>query len=161
MIKIQNFEDYSIDEFGNVYSNKYNKHKILKQQYHCKGYKVVTLVKRELKKTLKVHRLVAQAFIPNPLNKEQVNHKDGNKENNHILNLEWATQSENQLHAHKTGLMDNKIEKLKLISSKRVYDPIENKYYNSLKDACDINNIKYKSEFARIKYYNRGRFIFA
>ena len=50
-----------------------------------------------------IHRLVAQAFLPNE--KEQVNHKDGNKLNNHVDNLQWVTQSENMKHAYDTGLL--------------------------------------------------------
>jgi hypothetical protein len=158
MVKIENFPDYSIDKQGVVYSHKYGKNKILKQQDHYKGYKVVTLVHGEIKKTMKVHRLVANAFLSNDLNKEQVNHIDGNKTNNRLNNLEWTTQSENQLHAHRTGLMDGKIKKSVDLFSKKVIDTTNGKVYASLKSACIENNLKYKSEFARMKYYNTSNF---
>ncbi len=54
--------------------------------------------------TFKIHRLVAEAFIPNPDKKKEVNHKDGNKLNNNVSNLEWATHLENMQHAVRTGL---------------------------------------------------------
>ena len=62
---------------------------------------------KRLNKGLYVHRLVAETFIPNPENKPQVNHKDGDKTNNKISNLEWATHTENMNHAFDTGLKNN------------------------------------------------------
>lgn len=65
---------------------------------------IVCLSKSKTHKNYKVHRLVAETFILNQKNKPEVNHKDGNKSNNNISNLEWCTSSENQIHAFKTGL---------------------------------------------------------
>lgn len=66
-----------------------------------KGYKTVALWKNNKEKRLYVHRLVAEAFIPNPGSKPQINHKDGNKANNHVDNLEWCTPQENGLHRYR------------------------------------------------------------
>lgn len=68
------------------------------------GYNTVTLYKNNVGKKIRVHRLVASAFLRNEANKATVNHIDGNKTNNNVENLEWATYSENEKHAHKTGL---------------------------------------------------------
>jgi len=68
------------------------------------GYEIVSLSLGNKFKKLRVHRLVALAFLPNTENKPQVNHKDGDKLNNNVGNLEWSTASENQLHAYATGI---------------------------------------------------------
>lgn len=80
----------------------------LSEKHNVYVYLTVMLRARTLglNKYPTVHRLVADAFIPNPENKSTVNHKDGNKENNCVENLEWATNKENTQHATKTGLID-------------------------------------------------------
>lgn len=85
-----------------------SKERILKPSTISKGYKGITLTKDKKRYSKKVHRLVAETFIPNPENKPQVNHIDCNKENNRIDNLEWCTNSENQIHAFKNGLNSSK-----------------------------------------------------
>lgn len=71
------------------------------------GYKRVNLWKNNSYKTRRIHRIVAEAFIENPYGKRTVNHKDGNKTNNSVENLEWATHSENNKHAYLAGLKSN------------------------------------------------------
>ena len=91
-------EDYEITENGEIY-NKHTGIK-LKPQKNGKGYLRVGIGK----KLYFVHRLVAQKYIPNPMNYKQVNHKDGNKENNSVTNLEWVSNSQNRKHAVQNGL---------------------------------------------------------
>lgn len=95
-------EQYQVSNTGLV-RNKITGH-ILTPQKDKKGYLRVRLSLHDEKATAKVHRLVAIAFISNPDGKPQVNHKDTDKSNNNVGNLEWVTNGENQIHAYKTGL---------------------------------------------------------
>lgn len=72
-------------------------------QHPLKGYRIVRLSKDAVQRNVLIHRLVAIAFIPNPNNKPDVNHKDCNKHNNAVYNLEWSTERENIRHAVKMG----------------------------------------------------------
>ncbi len=95
--QIKEFTNYEISSYGRVRTGD----RILK----AKPFRYISILLTKDKKGYRryLHRLVAKAFIPNE--KEQVNHKDGNKLNNHVDNLEWVTRSENALHAYKTGLI--------------------------------------------------------
>ena len=102
---------YEVSDKGQVRSldrinhrgTKY-KGRILRNRNTPNGYYAVMLSKNGIEKIYTVHRLVATTFIPNPENKEEINHKDGNKKKNILENLEWVTRSENVKHAYKTGL---------------------------------------------------------
>ena len=83
--------------------------RILKTQRDKKGYHRLRVTISRVKRSYKVHRLVAEAFIPNPEGKPQVNHIDGNKDNNTAANLEWVTNIENCHHALGAGLWDSVI----------------------------------------------------
>ena len=117
---IPNFSKYQISNMGNVKSKGRYRKVGIKNQDKCfrkefiingfinnKGYRQVTLYDDNQKpKTMRVHRLVAEAFIDNPHNLPQVNHKDGNKMNNTVDNLEWISNYDNMQHAIKTGLIN-------------------------------------------------------
>lgn len=94
--------NYSISNTGRIMNSR-GREKVLND--HSKdGYLQVDLYNSGIRETKRVHRLVAEAFIPNPDHKPDVNHIDGNKRNNSADNLEWVTKSENMLHAYSTGL---------------------------------------------------------
>lgn len=96
--KIENFEDYEISNFGRYKSLKNENVHIMKPKKNKSGYLQARLTKNGKHYYLYMHRLVAQAFIQNPNNKFYVNHINGNKEDNNILNLEWCTAKENTHH---------------------------------------------------------------
>lgn len=123
---------YEVDQFGRVYGcdrvvrvedndreyDKPIKGKQLKQTTHSAGYKVVGLTKDGTTKTTFVHRIVAEAFIPNPDNLPMVNHKDEDKTNNFVENLEWCTAAYNNTYGSKTERQAAKIRGR--VSEKRV-----------------------------------------
>ena len=104
--KINGYDNYYIYDNGDVLNITTNK--ILKGSIGQHGYKYYRLSYNNQKKMFYAHRLVAEAFIDNPDNLPVVNHKDGNKLNNNIDNLEWVSYSYNIEHAHKEKLIKNR-----------------------------------------------------
>lgn len=100
-LQIKGFPDYYITPTGDVYSRKTSNIKKLKPKKDKDGYLSVVLYKFCKRFDKKIHRLVAENFISNPENKQEVNHKNGNKKDNRFENLEWATKSENELHKYR------------------------------------------------------------
>lgn len=124
---IKNFSKYEISNDGNVRVVKSGM--LMKQNIrgkNCKYMQVVLVSDDKVKTHKNIHRLVAETFISNPFNKPCVNHKDGNKLNNHMDNLEWVTRSENDIHAFRLGLRKVPSERMtKAIDATRV--PVRNK----------------------------------
>ena len=110
-----------------------------------KNYITVRLSKCGNIKTFRIHRLVAEAFIPNPDGKPCVNHIDGNKQNNHVSNLEWCSYSENMKHAYKNGLCepqrkltDEDIQEIISQKGKVSCKALSKKYNVSFQLICEI-----------------------
>lgn len=142
MKKIKDFENYSIDENGRVWSHVIQR--FIKHQMNKHGYLTVKLSKDGKKTHKSIHRLVAEAFIPNPENKKEVNHINGIKTSNYVDNLEWATRSENARHCWNNGLQ--KVSNKRIIKvidslSKIVLDLQTGVYYNSISEAANVYNI--------------------
>lgn len=136
---IDDYDNYKISNLGNLKS----KSKRIKKCINRDGYYQVSLYKNGNKKSILVHRLVAMTFIPNPLNKPTVNHIDGNKLNNNVSNLEWATCKEQQYHSrnvlgHNTIISD-KCRKKQIELHQRKVKRSDGIAFNSIKEASNGN----------------------
>lgn len=159
-------EFYAVNENGQVWS--FRNSIFLKNQKNTAGYSQVSFSFNGKVLNKRVHRLVAEAFIPNPNNYLEINHIDGNKENNSIGNLEWCTRSENIKHSFAIKLRPNICPanfKTNKRRSLKVINTSNNEIYDSVKIASEIfkinrgllcqmllNKVKNKTP---LKYYNK------
>lgn len=144
---------YQISNKGKVRSLDYHRQGIVKELAlkNSRGYLIVGLTKNAKKTFYSVHRLVANAFIPNPLKLPQVNHIDTNKMNNSISNLEWVTAQDNTVHAINHGCFDSSIKKLKNANEQRAKPVVainlatgSRRYFISLREMSRTLNIDRK-----------------
>lgn len=110
--RIRSVDRYTESRWG---TPTFHKSQLMKCRVVSNGYQHVMLTKDGQKREPLVHRIIAEIFLPNPEGKPQVNHKDGDKSNNQVSNLEWCTESQNQLHSRRVlnnvcGLPRRKVE---------------------------------------------------
>lgn len=144
MTNIPGFEEYAVTRNGEVFRVSYpdegNRgkyslpHKLTPKIDRYGYYKVTLSINRKLYYRT-VHRLVAETFIPNPAGLPQVNHKDGNKTNNSVDNLEWSSPRDNVNHAHSIGLHRGNCTKVHLKK-----EPDRNVHFNSIEEAAKFLN---------------------
>lgn len=142
---VLDYPNYQITQEGIVF-NKYSG-RALKQRLNRKtGYLQVSLWKNNAGKNYSVHRLVAIHFLEKPLDKYQVNHKNGIKTNNHVDNLEWVTKSENAVHAIKAGLKRYSTRVPRAVFITYLYRVISGESYLTLSQT-----VPYKVPFLSVK----------
>ena len=133
---------YQASNFGNIkricYTNQFSsfsKEKILKQHYNEQGYLKIKLTKKGKPKTYRVHRLIAQTFIPNPYGLKEINHIDSRRDNNCVNNLEWCDRKSNILHSVNKNRMH--VKPVRMIDN--------NVCFKSIKEASNVTGICYNS----------------
>lgn len=173
---IPGYSMYSVGSDGSIKNNKTGR--ILKQTNN-RGYWMISIKNDfKIRVTLQVHRIVAFVFIPNQLNKPLVNHKDGQKGNNDVLNLEWSTLSENMKHAFDNGLCPNHKEscrklglrswrKAVMSKARKVIDTETNTVFNSIVECANKNGLNSqtltqklsgkRSNNTKFKYYEQDK----
>jgi len=173
---VKNYEDtYQVSNLGRlkrIYKNR--PEKILKSVKGSFGYLYHSMCVNGKSKTIRLHRIVAESFISNPNNYPEINHIDGNKENNVFSNLEWCTRSYNMKHAYNKGLViisDETRDKIRNIlrkkggtTTKKVINTETEEIFNSIKQAAKSINVVSSTLCAmlsgrnpnktKMKYYN-------
>lgn len=152
---VKNFEGYYISDCGKVVSFKTKEPKIMCTWYGSSGYEDVKLSNNGKISHKMIHRMVGDAFVPNPNNKNEIHHKDNNPKNNHYSNLEWVTRKENLKHSYETMSPTRNYKKCELHHEDNGYI----KTFNDKLSACKFASENYGcSHTSLMKYLKTGKF---
>lgn len=155
LLPVANADDYYISNYGNIYSTKRGYLQQLKPNLDGKKLYLLTPTLRLNDGTIRkflIHRLVAMAFVPNPQNLPEVNHKDKNTRNNHVSNLEWCTRKENLYDSYTTMSSTRNFNECKLF-----YEGKEIGEFQSITEAARFASEKYNLSYNSLsKYLSSG-----
>lgn len=157
---IRGFDGYKVSNDGYVYSEKTRR--ILNRINNNKGYYHICLTVDGKMQYQLLHRLIAEAFIPNPEGKPFINHIDGNKKNNKIENLEWVTNQENIRHAFEIGLMKGRPSNRKkaILQIDKDTKQVIKEYSSQLEASKELNiHVGSLSQCLNGKYKTAGGYI--
>ncbi len=161
---VSEFDGYEVSDLGEV-RNKKTRH-VLKPWVGTGGYLYIAFSVNGTGHTKRLHRIVAEEFCKRTDNKNQINHKDGNKRNNTANNLEWCSQSENMVHAYQTGLQkcvgNHPVHKVVCVTDGRVFRTIReaSEFYginrNKIRACCDRKSTR-SNDGLLFRFYNERR----
>jgi len=132
------YEGYTVLEDGTVFGKN---GKVMSPHDNGKGYLIIGIMVGDRRITKAIHRLVAEVHIPNPLNKPEVDHIDGDRKNNHVSNLRWVTKSENNQHAYNLG---NKVSRGEMNGRCKTTEKVVREICQYLADGLRVTEIRDK-----------------
>ena len=147
---INGFEDYLITDEGIVISLKNNKRRVLKTYYTKNGYEMVKLCMNNKTYPKQIHRLVAEAFIPNPNNFEDVDHKDDNRKNNKLENLQWMSHVDNIHKSYNTMSQYRNFKNCNLMFNNKFI-----KSFRSINEACKYAEENFGCSYSSLNKYRK------
>lgn len=148
---IKDFPNYTITDDGKVISYKFKQPRVMKTWKQKSGYENIKLCKDNITYHFLIHRLVAEAFIPNPDNLPEVNHKNKNRADNRVENLEWCTRLDNLYDSYETM---NQIRNFKNCYIKKINDSTKIKSFQSIAEAARYCSAHYGcSESGMVRNY--------
>lgn len=152
---VKDFDGYYVSECGKIVSKKQKSPRIMTTWLGSSGYEMLKLSKDGELYWRQVHRLVGEAFVPNPNNLPEIHHKDNNPVNNHYSNLEWITRKDNLRHSYKTMSPTRNFKKCELHHIEKGYV----KSFNNKKEACDYAGETFGcSKTSLMKYLITGEY---